>query len=236
MPASKNLHKSGRSSTSGTAKRPAPARHPKIWRKIASSSPCRHHPCKPLTANGDKPGRRRRLRDGLSRACQTRPCASLCPTGFGVPGVDPNGGFLLMYKRIILAVDLAEPSSAPKGLAQALELAKMGGGDLRLVNVQPVVPATFMEYVPADFDAEQSKRAKEALDAILESVDLPAGRKSAAARAGGIYDELLQEATDWNADLIVVGSHRPVMSDYLLGSNAKTIVRHAQCSVLVVRE
>ena len=31
------------------------------------------------------------------------------------------------------------------------------------------------------------------------------------------------------------GSHRPVMSDYLLGSNAKTIVRHALCSVLVVR-
>ena len=68
------------------------------------------------------------------------------------------------------------------------------------------------------------------------SIDLPAERKSAAARAGGIYHELLQEAADWNADLIVVGSHRPVMSDYLLGSNAKTIVRHAQCSVLVVRE
>ena len=53
---------------------------------------------------------------------------------------------------------------------------------------------------------------------------------------GGIYHELLQEASEWDADLIVVGSHRPVMSDYLLGSNAKTIVRHAQCSVLVVRE
>jgi len=111
----------------------------------------------------------------------------------------------------------------------------MGGGELRLVNVQPVVPATFMEYVPADFDAEQEKQAKDALDAILAGIDLPSGRKSAAARAGGIYHELLQEASDWNADLIVVGSHRPVMSDYLLGSNAKTIVRHAQCSVLVVR-
>ena len=141
-----------------------------------------------------------------------------------------------MFKRIVLAVDLAEPAKAPKGLVQALELAKAGGGDLRLVNVQPVVPATFMEYVPADFDVEQSKRAKEALDAILYSIDLPAERKSAAARAGGIYHELLQEATNWNADLIVVGSHRPVMTDYLLGSNAKTIVRHAQCSVLVVRE
>jgi universal stress protein F len=141
-----------------------------------------------------------------------------------------------MYKRIILAVDLAEPSPEPKGLPQALELAKAGGGELRLVNVQPVIPATFMEYVPADFDAEQEKRAKEALEAILAKVDLPAERKSIAARAGGIYHELLQEAADWGADLIVVGSHRPVMSDYLLGSNAKTIVRHAQCSVLVVRE
>jgi len=92
-----------------------------------------------------------------------------------------------------------------------------------------------MEYVPADFDAEQSKRALDALQAVLAGVDLPAERKSCAARAGGIYHELLQEASDWNADLIVVGSHRPVMSDYLLGSNAKTIVRHAQCSVLVVR-
>ena len=140
-----------------------------------------------------------------------------------------------MYKRIVLAVDLADPSAAPKGLPEALELAKAWGGVLRLVNVQPVVPATFMEYVPADFDAEQTKRAMEALDEIIAKIDLPADRKSGAARAGGIYHELLQEATDFDADLIVVGSHRPVMSDYLLGSNAKTIVRHAQCSVLVVR-
>ena len=140
-----------------------------------------------------------------------------------------------MYKRIILAVDLSEEEPSLKGLPQALELAKVGGGFLRLVNVQPVVPATFMEYVPADFDEEQMKRANERLAKILAGVDLPPERKSSIARAGGIYHELLEEASEWNADLIVVGSHRPVMSDYLLGSNAKTIVRHAQCSVLVVR-
>src|ERR1700689_4085934 len=139
---------------------------------------------------------------------------------------------VVMYKRIVLAVDLAESESAPKGLPQAVELAKAGGGELRLVNVQPVIPATFMEYVPGDFDEEQEKRAKTELDAILAGVDLPAERKSAATRAGGIYHELLEEAAEWDADLIVVGSHRPVMSDYLLGSNAKTIVRHAQCSGL----
>ena len=141
-----------------------------------------------------------------------------------------------MYKRIVLAIDLFEPTPIPKGLTQGVELAKSGGGELRLVNVQPIMPATFMEYVPVDFDVEQAKRSREALDAILYSIDLPAERKSAATRAGGIYHELLEEASEWDADLIVVGSHRPVMSDYLLGSNAKTIVRHAQCSVLVVRE
>src|SRR6476659_225731 len=98
-----------------------------------------------------------------------------------------------MYKRIVLAVDLAEPTSSPKGITQAVELAKTGGGELRLVNVQPVIPATFMEYVPVDFDVEQSKRATEALDEILAAVDLPAERKTAATRAGGIYHELLRK-------------------------------------------
>ena len=140
-----------------------------------------------------------------------------------------------MFKRIIVAVDLADPAPTPKGLEQAVEIAKASGGELRLVNVQPIVPATFMEYVPADFDVEQVKRAEETVASLVAGVDLPVGRKSGAARAGGIYHELLQEASDWGADLVVVGSHQPAISDYLLGSNATTIVRHANCSVLVVR-
>jgi nucleotide-binding universal stress UspA family protein len=140
-----------------------------------------------------------------------------------------------MFRRILLAVDLADEAETPKGLPEALELVTAGGGDLRLVNVQPLLPATFMEYVPADFDTEQERRAQEAMQAIAAKIALPPERVSIAAVSGGVYHELLREATDWNADLIVVGSHRPVMSDYLLGSNAKTIVRHAECSVLVVR-
>lgn len=141
-----------------------------------------------------------------------------------------------MFHRIVLAVDLADPASGPKGLAQALELVTQSGGELRLVNVQPLLPATFMEYVPAEFDEEQEKRANEALAAIAAKVALPKERVSIAALSGGVHVELLRDAEAWRADLVVVGSHRPVMSDYLLGSNAKTIVRHAQCSVLVVRE
>jgi len=38
------------------------------------------------------------------------------------------------------------------------------------------------------------------------------------------------------ADLIVLASHRPAMKDYLLGANASRVVRHAPCSVFVVRD
>jgi nucleotide-binding universal stress UspA family protein len=140
-----------------------------------------------------------------------------------------------MYARILLAVDLADDSPEPKGLAQALELVKLSAGSLRLVFVQPMLPATFLEFVPADFDAEQEHRAQESLSAIAARIALPPGRLSSNVANGGVYHELLREAAEWGADLIVVGSHRPVMSDYLLGSNAKTIVAHASCSVLVVR-
>ena len=96
-------------------------------------------------------------------------------------------GEMVMYKRIILAVDLAEPTPAPKGLTQAVELANVGGGDLRLVNVQPVIPATFMEYVPVDFDVEQANRAKiRSMLFLPASFCLPSAKAPRRARAGSI--------------------------------------------------
>jgi nucleotide-binding universal stress UspA family protein len=51
-----------------------------------------------------------------------------------------------------------------------------------------------------------------------------------------IYAENLGVAEEAGADLIVVGSHPPAMKDYLLGTNAARVVRHARCSVLVARD
>jgi universal stress protein F len=51
-----------------------------------------------------------------------------------------------------------------------------------------------------------------------------------------IYAEILRVAEEVEADLVVVGSHRPAMKDYLLGTNSARVVRHAHCSVLVARE
>jgi universal stress protein F len=50
------------------------------------------------------------------------------------------------------------------------------------------------------------------------------------------YAGILGVAEEAGADLIVVGSHRPAMRDYLFGATASRVVRHANCSVLVARE
>ncbi len=53
---------------------------------------------------------------------------------------------------------------------------------------------------------------------------------------GSARDLILDEAEKWNADLIVVGSlGHSFLSRTFLGSVSEAVVRHAKCSVLVVR-
>ena len=54
--------------------------------------------------------------------------------------------------------------------------------------------------------------------------------------AGDPAETIVTSARDLSANLIVMGSHRPELQDYLLGPNAARVVRHAACSVLVVRD
>ena len=141
-----------------------------------------------------------------------------------------------MFKTILVPVDLADVEASSKAIETAAALAEQSGGALRLVNVQALLPSTFMDYVPADFDAQQQEKAYADLERVAARVPIPRERVSCVVRAGGVYPEILAEAERFGAELIVIGSHRPAMSTYLLGSNATTVVRHATCSVVVVRE
>ena len=91
------------------------------------------------------------------------------------------------------------------------------------------------EYVPPDFEIQQRKSAEEALAIIASEIGLGAGRVNSLVRQGGIYQEILEEAKDFKADLIVMSSHRSGVRTYFLGSVAGHVVRYAACSVLVVR-
>jgi nucleotide-binding universal stress UspA family protein len=142
---------------------------------------------------------------------------------------------ITMYKSILVPVDLAEAELADPAVAAAVSFAKISGGAVRLVYVRSLVPITYMEFVPADFDAEQQEDAEAKLAAIAAKIDLPESQVSAKVLIGSVHGEVLAEADASGADLIVIGSHEPGMLAYVIGSNASAIVRRAKCSVLVVR-
>jgi nucleotide-binding universal stress UspA family protein len=140
-----------------------------------------------------------------------------------------------MYKSILVPIDLSETGLAKSAIAAAATLSQTFGGTVRLLNVLPMTPVMLAEYVPADFDSQQRVSSEEALALIARECGIEAAKISSVVRQGGIYHEILEEAAEIKADLIVMTSHRPAMRTYFLGSNAGHVVRYAKCSVLVVR-
>lgn len=140
-----------------------------------------------------------------------------------------------MFNKILIPIDLTEPDMNKRALEQARALADVSNGALRFVNVQSLVPVEFLDYVPQDFDDQIRAGIEKELTTLAVGVGYPAERVSAVVLFGPVYHKILAEAEAWGADLIVLSSHRPGMDRFLIGSNAAAIVRHARCSVLVVR-
>lgn len=140
-----------------------------------------------------------------------------------------------MFQSILVPIDLADTDLAKPAIETAASLSMSSGGTVRLVNVMPITPVMLAEYVPPDFDSQQRQSAEEALAIVARESGIESRRISVTVRQGGIYHEVLEEASSIGADLIVMTSHRPSMQSYFLGSNAGHVVRYAKCSVLVVR-
>ena len=143
-----------------------------------------------------------------------------------------------MYKNILVPIDLADTELDKPAIAAAAMMTAQSNGVIRLVNVLPLTPVMLAEYVPPDFEVQQRKAAEDALALMVKEIGLGPARVSASVRQGGIYQEILEEAGNIGADLIVMTSHRAqrhAVRTYFLGSNAGHVVRYAKCSVLVVR-
>lgn len=141
-----------------------------------------------------------------------------------------------MYQRILVPIDLADPDLAKPAIQTAVMLASASNGVLRLINVLAVTPVMLVEYVPPDFDLQQRAAAEEALKIVAKETGISAERVSSIVRQGNIHLEILEEAKDMHADLIVMSSHRTGIRTYFLGSQAGHVVRYANSSVMVVRK
>jgi len=141
-----------------------------------------------------------------------------------------------MFKHILVPIDVHEADVASEALDAALALANAFDGALRLIHVaSPIIAGSPMAVIPQSVYDEIGVYEKTQLDGMAAAIELPKGRVSTAVRIGGIYPEVLEEALEWPADLIVVGAHRRSMATFLLGSTAAALSRHAKCTVMIVR-
>lgn len=140
-----------------------------------------------------------------------------------------------MAKTILLPIDLNSADRDLDSLRAALPLLEAGA----VLHVLAVLPDFGLPSVSIQFDRDfVQKLHQEAREQLAKwiAANVPEGiAVEAHIQIGTVYDQILRAANRLGIDLIVVGAHRPEPSDYLIGSNAARVVRHAKQSVYVVR-
>lgn len=143
--------------------------------------------------------------------------------------------------KILLAVD-----SSPYSAAAAESVSRRPWPSKSIVRVLSAVPDVVPPAAELWYDAagsleeirrQMTKQAEQLTDQIGESVRASGMTVETTVRHGDPRSVIIDEATEWDADLIVVGSHGYTgIKRLLLGSVAQSVVSHAPCSVEVVRQ
>jgi universal stress protein A len=139
--------------------------------------------------------------------------------------------------RILLAVD--ESKSSQQAIEKMAQQFRCEKGEVRVLHVLQPVSLSAPPQMAAGYAPELEALAKPARDLLARAAKslTDAGFKTETLlREGDVRETILDIAQEWKADLIVVGSHsHRGARRFLLGSVAESVVRHATCSVEVVR-
>jgi nucleotide-binding universal stress UspA family protein len=137
------------------------------------------------------------------------------------------------FERILVAVDLSRQSRRVLEIAAAF--AQADQAEVRALYVQDRLTPMLLEAALFD-EREQRHHARSQFELILSDVSLPSELMvSREIREGHAGHEILHEAQDWDADLIVLGTHGfGFFNRLLLGSTSTHVLRHGDCATLVV--
>ena len=136
-----------------------------------------------------------------------------------------------MYKTILVPIEMAHVAEGKANIDLAAQHAAKGA-KIILLNVVEDIPNWAAVALPADLLDKSLASSQDDLKAIANASGM---KMQVVVRTGHSYNTILEVAKEKNADLIIIASHRPGLQDYFLGSTAAKVVRHADCSVLVVR-
>ena len=140
-----------------------------------------------------------------------------------------------MYKTIIMPVDVFEMELSDKAVRHAEFLAQ-DDGVIHLLHVLPGSASLSLHRFAADvrrFEEHLQHEAEERLQTMVSHFTIDPSRIKQHVRFGSVRDEVNELAKE--LDAVVIGSRNPSISTHLLGSNASSVIRHANLPVLVVR-
>lgn len=134
-----------------------------------------------------------------------------------------------MYKHIIV------PMALDHGIAETtMKIARTllaDGGRITALHVHEAPNNTVGAYVDQSVIENAFTSAKAEMDKRAAEL----GGVDALTVSGHSGRTIVDTATSLKADCIVLGSHKPGLIDYLLGSTAARVVQHAPCAVHVAR-
>ena len=142
-----------------------------------------------------------------------------------------------MFKRILVPVDGSETST--KALVAALQIARDSGGRVRIVHsLDELTYVSGFDYGTDLMGAvreEAQKVLREALD-VAKSAGVPTDTRLVDVPGQRLGDVIAAQAREFDADLVVVGTHgRRGLGRALLGSGAEQVIRQAPVPVLTIR-
>ncbi|HEX8844720.1 MAG TPA: universal stress protein [Pyrinomonadaceae bacterium] len=143
--------------------------------------------------------------------------------------------------KILLAVDGSEYSAAA---AEAVATRPWPSGTTVrvLTAIEPVVPPAAELWYDVGGNLERARQeltthAEQLTAGVAERLRASGLSAETAVRDGDPRSVIVDEAQDWSADLVVIGTHGYTgIKRWLLGSVAQAVVSHAPCSVEVVRQ
>lgn len=135
------------------------------------------------------------------------------------------------FKRILTAVDFS--ANSLEAFRIAAEMASVHPAALHLLHVIEALPSG-----PGEATMEFVQKANEAVAQLVASSQ-PAHEEvtlTTEVASGRAFDEIVNRARDWRADLIVLGTKGTAsLEEIFLGGTAEHVIKESSCSVLIVR-
>jgi len=144
-----------------------------------------------------------------------------------------------MYSNILVPIDGS--ATANLGLGEAIKLARNQGARLRLIHIVNELILTSVDAgfaLPRVIDGLRACGAALLKDAEAKvrsaGVEVDTVCKESIGGQAGVH--IVEEATAWRADLIVMGTHgRRGVRRLVMGSDAEFVVRHTTVPLLLIR-